>query len=205
VKILIVDDHIVVREGLRRLLTTMPDIHVYDAGSVHEALPIYKLEHPDLVLLDLNLPNSSGLKLMRRLTLEERAARILILSMHTEPIYVSRALKAGAYGYISKTASAEELMTAVREVSGGRKYVEREIAAQIVVSQFKGEDPLQTLTIREIDIVRLLGEGKTVHSIAEVLGISYKTVANNCSIIKSKLGVERTVDLIRLVYDLRDQ
>ncbi len=96
-------------------------------------------------------------------------------------------------------------MTAVREVGSGGRYVEREIAAQIVVSQYKGDDPLQKLTTREIDIVRLLGEGETVASIAEALGVSYKTVANNCSIIKGKLGVERTVDLIRLVYDMRDQ
>jgi DNA-binding NarL/FixJ family response regulator len=204
-KILIVDDHVVVREGVRRLLATMPDTSVHEAGSAHEAVAIYKTEHPDLVLLDLNLPNSSGLQLLRRLILEDRAARILILSMHSEPIYVARTLKAGAKGYISKTASAEELLAAVREIAAGGRYVEREIAAQIVVTQYKGDDPLQKLSTREIDIVRLLGDGKSLAEIAEAIGVSYKTVANTCSIIKGKLGVERTVDLIRLVYDMREQ
>jgi DNA-binding CsgD family transcriptional regulator len=83
--------------------------------------------------------------------------------------------------------------------------VEREIAAQIVVTQYKGDDPLQKLSTREIDIVRLLGDGKSLAEIAEAIGVSYKTVANTCSIIKGKLGVERTVDLIRLVYDMREQ
>ncbi len=198
-KILIVDDHVVVREGVRRLLATMPDTLIHEAGSAHEAVAIYKTEHPDLVVLDLNLPNSSGLQLLRRLILENRAARILVLSMHSEPIYVARTLKAGARGYISKTASADELMTAVREIGAGGRYVEREIAAQIVISQYKGDDPLQKLTTREVDIVRLLGEGKSLAAIAEAIGVSYKTVANTCSIIKGKLGVERTVDLIRLV------
>jgi DNA-binding NarL/FixJ family response regulator len=143
--------------------------------------------------------------LLRRLILEDRAARILILSMHSEPIYVARTLKAGAKGYISKTASAEELLAAVREIAAGGRYVEREIAAQIVVTQYKGDDPLQKLSTREIDIVRLLGDGKSLAEIAEAIGVSYKTVANTCSIIKGKLGVERTVDLIRLVYDMREQ
>ncbi len=204
-KILIVDDHVVVREGVRRLLATMPDTCVHEAGAAHEAVAIYKTEHPDLVLLDLNLPNSSGLQLLRRLMLENRAARILVLSMHSEPIYVARTLKAGARGYISKTASAEELMAAVREIGAGGRYVEREIAAQIVSTQYKGDDPLQKLSNREIDIVRLLGDGKSLAEIASAIGVSYKTVANTCSLIKGKLGVERTVDLIRLVYDMREQ
>lgn len=204
-KVLIVDDHVVVREGVRRLLSTLPDTTIHEAGSAHEAIAIYKSELPDLVLLDLNLPNSSGLQLLRRLILENRSARILVLSMHSEPIYVARTLKAGARGYISKTASSEELMTAVREVSSGGRYVELEIASQIVISQYKGDDPLQKLSTREVDIVRLLGEGKSLASIADALGVSYKTVANTCSIIKGKLGVERTVDLVRLVYDMREQ
>jgi two-component system, NarL family, invasion response regulator UvrY len=92
----------------------------------------------------------------------------------------------------------------VREVGAGGRYVEREIASQIVISQYKGDDPLQKLTTREVDIVRLLGEGKSLAAIAEAIGVSYKTVANTCSIIKGKLGVERTVDLVRLVYDMRE-
>jgi two-component system, NarL family, invasion response regulator UvrY len=204
-KILIVDDHVVVREGARRLLSEMPDATVFEASSARDALALFKAKRPDLVLLDLNLPNSSGLELLRRLLLEDRTVRVLVLSMHSEPIYVARTLDAGARGYISKMASASELLAAVRAVGAGGRYVEREIAAQLVVSQYGGVDPLQKLTTREVDIVRLLGEGKTMAMIAEALGITYKTVANACSIIKGKLGVERTSDLIRLTYQMQDR
>lgn len=204
-KILIVDDHAVVREGVRKLLLGMRDATVFEATSARDALALFKVKRPDLVLLDLNLPNSSGLELLRRLLLEDKTARILVLSMHAEAIYVARTLDAGARGYVSKMASADELIAAVREISAGGRYVEREIAAQLVVSQYGGVDPLQKLTTREVDIVRLLGEGKTMAMIAQALGITYKTVANACSIIKGKLGVERTSDLIRLTYQMQDR
>ena len=204
-KILMVDDHVIVREGARRLLSVMSDTTVFEASSSRDALALFKAHHPDIVVLDLNLPNSSGLELLRRLVLEDRHVRVLILSMHSEPIYVARALEAGARGYISKMASADELITAVREVNSGGRYVEREIAAQLVISQYGGADPLSKLTTREVDIVRLLGEGKNFSKIADALGITYKTVANACSIIKGKLDVERTSDLIRLTYQMRDR
>lgn len=203
-KILIIDDHVVVREGVRRLLAALPETEVFEASSAREALSLYRSKVPDILLLDLNLPNSSGFELLRRLLLENRQVKVVVLSMHAEPIYVSRTLNAGARGYVSKMASADELIAAVREVAAGGRYVEREIAAQLVVSQYGGANPLEKLTTREIDIVRLLGEGKNFAAIAAALGITYKTVANACSIIKGKLGVERTSDLIRLTYQMRE-
>jgi two-component system, NarL family, invasion response regulator UvrY len=203
-RILIIDDHVVVREGVRRLLAALPDTEVFEASSAREALSLYRSKAPDILLLDLNLPNSSGFELLRRLLLENRQVKVVVLSMHAEPIYVSRTLNAGARGYVSKMASADELIAAVREVAAGGRYVEREIAAQLVVSQYGGANPLEKLTTREIDIVRLLGEGKNFAAIAAALGITYKTVANACSIIKGKLGVERTSDLIRLTYQMRE-
>ncbi|MGP8232026.1 MAG: response regulator [Methylovirgula sp.] len=204
-RILIIDDHVVVREGVRRLLAALPETEVFEAASAREALSLYRSKMPDVLLLDLNLPNSSGFELLRRLLLENRQVKVVVLSMHAEPIYVSRTLNAGARGYVSKMASADELIAAVREVAAGGRYVEREIAAQLVISQYGGANPLEKLTTREIDIVRLLGEGKNFAAIAGALGITYKTVANACSIIKGKLGVERTSDLIRLTYQMRDQ
>ena len=203
-KILIVDDHVVVREGVRRLLAALPDTEVFEAASAREAMSLYRSKTPDVLLLDLNLLNSSGFELLRRLLLENRQVKVVVLSMHAEPIYVSRTLNAGARGYVSKMASADELIAAVREVAAGGRYVEREIAAQLVISQYGGTNPLEKLTTREIDIVRLLGEGENFAAIASALGITYKTVANACSIIKGKLGVERTSDLIRLTYQMQD-
>jgi len=204
-KILIIDDHLVVREGLRRLLSSTLDISVQEATSTREALVAFREHQPDLVLLDLNLPNSSGLELLRRLILEDKRARVLVFSMHAEPIYVMHALKAGARGYVSKSATVDELVTAVKLVANGDRYIEREIASDIVLTRYFGTDPFQQLTTREIDIMRLLGEGKDLKAISELLGVTYKTIANSCTAIKGKLGVQRTVDLIRLTFEMRDK
>jgi two-component system invasion response regulator UvrY len=204
-KVLIVDDHVTVREGVRRLLAPFPEIVVYDAASAPDAIAIFRNNRPDMVLLDLNLPNSSGLELMRRLRQEDKAANVLIFSMHTEPLYVARALNAGARGYISKGAAAEELVTAIRRVGDGGRYVEHEIAAQMVLMPHPAEDPLERLTTREADILRLLGEGKTLTAIAGARGITYKTVSNSCTAIKEKLGVAHTADLIRLAVEMRER
>jgi DNA-binding NarL/FixJ family response regulator len=202
-KVLIVDDHALIREGVRRLLASTPDTVVLETGSGREALTVYRKERPDLVLLDLNLTNSSGLELLRRLLLDDKTVRVIVLSVHTEPIIVARALKAGARGYVSKTAATDELLTALRQVARGERYIEREIAAQLALTQYAADDPLQELTSREVDILRLLGEGKSLVAIAAFLGVASKTIANSCSVIKAKLGLERTADLVRLALEMR--
>jgi DNA-binding NarL/FixJ family response regulator len=202
-KILLVDDHIVVREGVRRLLSAMDGVELCEAATGHEALELFRRERPELVLLDLNLDGIGGLELLRRLLAEDESVRIVVFSMHAEPIYAARALRLGARGYVSKSAGADELVTAVKRVAEGGRYVEREIAGELAFNQISGEDPLQQLTTREIEILRLLGEGNSLTEIAEAIGVAYKTVANTCSIIKSKLGVERTADLIRVSMELK--
>ncbi len=202
-KIMLVDDHSVVREGVRRLLSSMEGVELCEAGTGQEALALFRKEHPELVLLDLNLTGIGGLELLRRLLLEDEAVRVVVFSMHAEPIYAARALRLGARGYVSKSAGADELVTAVKRVAEGGRYVEREIADELAFAPLSGEDPLQQLTTREIEILRLLGKGNSLTEIAEAIGVAYKTVANTCSIIKSKLGVERTADLIRVSMELK--
>jgi two-component system, NarL family, invasion response regulator UvrY len=202
-KILLVDDHMVVREGVRRLLSEMEDVQIYEAASGEEALTLFAKERPELVLLDLNLTGIGGLELLRRLLAEDEKVRVVVFSMHAEPIYAARALRLGALGYVSKSAGADELITAVRRVAEGGRYVEREIAGELAFTQLSTDDPLQQLTTREIEILRLLGEGNSLTEIAKSIGVAYKTVANTCSIIKSKLGVERTADLIRVSMELK--
>jgi DNA-binding NarL/FixJ family response regulator len=202
-KILLVDDHVVVRAGVRRLLATEVDVSILEAGSSQEALDICRRERPDLVVLDLNLTGSSGFELLRRLVQLDKAVKVLVLSMHSQPVYAARALQAGARGYISKSAGAEELVDAVRQVGKGGHYIEREIAAELAVAKFSKTDPLDQLTTREIDILRLLGEGKSYTQIAVALGVSYKTVANSSSVIREKLAVETTAELIRLSVESR--
>ena len=202
-KILLVDDHIVVREGVRRLLSGIEGVELSEAASGQEALALFRKERLELVLLDLNLAGIGGLELLRRLLAEDEKVRVVVFSMHAEPIYAARALRLGARGYVSKSAGAEELVTAVKRVAAGGRYVEREIADELAFTQLSTDDPLQQLTTREIEILRLLGEGNSLTEIAEAIGVAYKTVANTCSIIKSKLGVERTADLIRVSMELK--
>jgi two-component system, NarL family, invasion response regulator UvrY len=202
-KILLVDDHVVVRAGVRRLLATEIDVWILEAESSQEALDIFRRERPDLVVLDLNLTGSSGLELLRRLIQLDKAVKVLVLSMHSEPVYAARALQAGARGYISKSAGAEEFIDAVRQVGKGGHYIERDIAAELAVGKFSKADPLDQLTTREIDILRLLGEGKSYAQIAAALGVSYKTVANSSGVIREKLAVGTTAELIRLSVESR--
>jgi two-component system invasion response regulator UvrY len=204
-KILIVDDHVTVRKGVRWLLAAFPEILADDVPSAIDAIAAFRKDRPDVVLLDLNLPDSSGLEVLRRLRREDKAANVLIFSAHAEPLYVSRALEAGANGYISKGASAEELVTAIRCVGRGGRYVEREIAARIVFMPHPSEDPLQKLTAREVDILRLLGQGKTLTAISDACGMTYKGTSNCCTAIKQKLGVAHTAGLIRLAIEMRER
>ena len=197
-KILLVDDHSVVRAGVRRLLESIPGTEILEAQTGHETLALFRSEEPDLVLLDLNMEGVGGLELLRRLLLEDKKARVVVFTMHSEPIYAARALKLGAKGYVTKSASADELVAAVRQVADGGHYIEAELASKLAIGQFDGEDPLHQLSTREVEILRLLGDGKSLTAIAETLGVSYKTVANTCSLIKNKLGLQRTADLIRV-------
>jgi len=159
-------------------------------------------DRPELVLLDLNLPGIGGLELLRRMLIEDPAVRILVLSMHAEPLYASRAIELGARGYLSKNASADELLLAVRRVADGGRYIESEIAQELALQKASPGRGLQDLTERDIEIMRLLAEGMSLAEIADALGVGYKTVANACSMIKARLGVARTNDLVRLAMTL---
>jgi len=198
-KILIVDDHPIVRAGLRRLLTAEPEIEIREAASGREALSVFREQQPTLVILDLNLPGIGGLEVLARLKAVDPDARILVLSMHDDQIHVTRALQAGAAGYVSKNASPEELLEAIRRVAGGYTYIEHEIAEELVFSQIRpASHPLKDLTSRDLEIMRLLAEGCTLPQIANALGLSYKTAANSCTRIKAKLAATSTAELIRI-------
>jgi two-component system, NarL family, invasion response regulator UvrY len=201
VKILLVDDHGVVREGLARLLAVHFDVEILEAPGVETGLEIYSKSQPALVILDLNLDGPGGLEMLRRLLAIDGDAKVIVFSMHHEPVYAVRALRAGAKGYVSKSAPVEELLDAVRAVRSGGHYVDRDLASKIATNPVTSEDPLNALSIREIEILRLLGQGKSMTAIADSLGIAYKTVANVCTHMKVKLGVDRTADLIRLAVE----
>ena len=198
--ILLVDDHALVRAGLKRLLATLEQGEILEAANGQDALTLLRAERPALVILDLNLPGLGGLELLRRM-IQAGARAILVLTMHAEPLYAKRALEAGAAGYMTKNASPDELLTAVRRVTAGGRYVEAELAQALAAPGAGGRQTLDNLTARELEIMRLLAKGASLAEIAAAVGVGYKTVANNCGQIKSKLGVSRTADLVRLAIE----
>jgi|HubBroStandDraft_1064217.scaffolds.fasta_scaffold44054_2 two-component system invasion response regulator UvrY len=202
-RILVVDDHALVRQGLRRLLAPEGEHAITEAATGHEALALAEHVRPHVIVLDLNLPGLGGLELLKRLV-HAGHGRVLVLSVRDEPQLVRRALAAGAEGYITKSAPPDEVITAVRRVSQGARYVEAHLAQALALDEPAASSTLEALTPRELEILRLLATGLSLEQIGAELGVTYKTVANNCATIKSKLGVSRTIDLLRLAIDARE-
>jgi DNA-binding NarL/FixJ family response regulator len=197
VSILLIDDHALVRAGVKRLLATVTHEEIVESADGRDALAILRQGRIKLVILDLNLPGLGGLELLQRI-IQMGAGPVLVLSMHAEPIYIRRALDAGAAGYVTKNVSPDELVTAVTKVLTGGRYVEAELAQALAIQGSASHPGLSNLAPRELEIMRLLGEGFSLAEIAEAVGVGYKTIANSCSEIKAKLGVSRTADLVRL-------
>lgn len=197
-KILVIDDHAIVRSGIRRLLVSKPDLQLSEASTGEEALEKVRGTSYQLLILDLNLPGLGGLELLRRLRKADPRLPVLVFSLHTEAIYATRAMQAGARGFISKNAIPEELLAAVECVLAGGIAIEGDIASEISAHAVGDDAFLRPLNQRDLEILRLLAEGNSLAQIAEALGIAYKTVANTLSLIKEKLGVSQTADLIRI-------
>jgi DNA-binding NarL/FixJ family response regulator len=200
-RLLIIDDHAIVRSGVRRLLAALPDIECLEATTGEEALGLVGRAPIDLAVLDLNLPGLGGVELVRCLLRERPRLRILVFSTHTEPVYVARAMEAGALGYVSKNAAPEDLARGVHALIRGRTFVESALVEDAEGGEAPGDAYLRPLTDRELEIMRLLARGRNLSQIAAALGVAYKTVANTCTRIKDKLGVTHTADLIRISLD----
>ena len=199
-KILLVDDHAVVRAGYRRLLESSPlNISVFEADTGERGYLHYSEQAFDLVVMDLTLPGISGLETIRRITQQDSAARVLVFSIHDETVFIERALKAGVRGYISKSSAAEVLIEAVERVLLGELYLGPGIAERLAALNYADKGgSLAALSPREFDIFRLLAEGLTVNEIATLLSLSVKTVANYNTQIRAKLNVASGAELARL-------
>lgn len=202
-KILVVDDHTVMRQGILRLLGAIPGAVVEEAGTAREAMLAARRNRPDVLVLDINLKESSGLELLKRMRLEWPGLKVVMFSMYAEVVYAMTARRLGALGFVSKSAEAEELVKAVRLAHRGEEYVDRETAATIAATPLLPGDAAGSLSNREIEVLRLLADGKSLTGIADTLGVAYKTVANQCTRIKEKLGLDRTADLIRFALENR--
>jgi two-component system, NarL family, invasion response regulator UvrY len=200
IRIMLVDDHAIVRSGFRRLLEQQPDCHVVaEAADAERAYKLFVEHEPDVVVLDLSMPGLSGLDTIRRIIGRQPAARILVFSMHEDAAVAERAIQLGACGYVTKSSAPETLALAVIEVAAGRLALSPDIAQALAILKVTGNvDPLSVLSPREFEIFRLLAGGYSVIAIAGLLSLSGKTVANYHSLIKQKLGIASDVELVLL-------
>lgn len=199
IRVVLVDDHNVVRSGLRRLLELGGDIEVTaEANSGEQICEIYGEFKTDVLVMDLSMPGIGGLEALRRILLSSPKAKIVIFTMHENITFASQALSAGARGYVAKSGLADDLLLAVREAAVGRSYISPGIAQKIAMQTISGEqNPMKQLSTREFEVFRLLAEGLNIDDIAGNLNISQKTVANYQTMLKQKLGISNAVELVR--------
>jgi len=197
--IVLVDDHAVVRAGVRRLLEQEPLFEVIgEAESGEKAYQILAELKPDVMVMDLSMPGMGGLEAIRRILMRYEKAKILVLSMHEDLSFANQALKLGAKGYLTKNTLADDLVKSIETVTQGDVFLSDEIAKKMAMQSISGnQDPVHELSAREFEIVRLLAEGFDIDAIASTLNISSKTVSNYQTMIKQKLNINTPIELIR--------
>lgn len=199
IKVLIADDHAIMRAGLRQILTATADMVVAgEATHGQSVLEQLNLLECHVILLDMSMPGLSGLDLIRRLRIERPKLPILVLSMHNEGQIVTRALRAGASGYMTKDSDPNVLLTAIRKVARGGKFIDPALIDSVVldISDVKMNENRQ-LTDREFQVLQMIAAGHTINKIAESLYLSTKTVSTHKIRLMHKLGVDNNADLIR--------
>jgi len=205
IKVILVDDHAVVRAGFRMLLSTEADIDVIaEAERGEAACQLYLEQQPDVMVLDLSMPGIGGLESIRRICNRDSNAKILVFSVHDEMVYVDRAMSAGAKGYITKNSAPGILATAIQKIAGGELYIEQGLMKNMPLqnSETDYQTIVDTLSPREFDVFLLLAKGLTAHKIADELCLGYKTVANYGTQIRSKLKVSTVAELAHIAMVL---
>jgi DNA-binding NarL/FixJ family response regulator len=202
ISVLLVDDHAVVRAGYKTYLALSDKIgQIFEADRGEIACQMYIQYKPDIVVLDLSMPGIGGFESIRRLINRDPHCKILVFSIHNELVYVSRILKAGAKGYITKNSDPEMLVTAVYKIAQGGTYIDPDIAQQLAISMASDQDEsekIKLLSPREFDVFCLLANGYTTRKAAEKLCLSYKTVCNHGTVIKEKIGAQTLAELTLL-------
>jgi DNA-binding NarL/FixJ family response regulator len=199
IRIVIADDHTIVREGLKQLLRTATDLEVVgEARDGHEALKIVRDTEFDVLLLDLSMPGKGGMELIRQVRDEKPKVRIVVLSMHAEHQYAVRAIKTGASGYLTKDSATTQLVAAIRKVAGGGAFISAEVAEQLALSAMPHAEgpPHASLSNREYQIFQLLVAGKSVSDIALQLTLSVKTVSTHKARLMEKMGLANQAELV---------
>ncbi len=201
-RIFVVDDHAVVRQGIIRLIANEPSLAVCgDAGEVGAALSGILAEKPDVAIIDLSLGSGDGIELIKSVLAQVPSIRILVLTMHDDALHLERAVRAGARGFVTKQEVAAEILIALREVLEGRVYLSRQVSPKLLMQLIRApggdDDPIvRRLSDRELQVLRLIGQGKATKEIANALHLSVKTIESYRSSIKQKLDVTSALDLV---------
>lgn len=204
IRVLLADDHAIVRAGLREVLTDTGDIEVAgEATNGQEVLALIRGRDFDVAVLDMSMPGRSGLDLIKLVRAEKPKLRILILSMHSEQQYAVRAVKAGASGYLTKDSAADELVAAIRRIAAGGAYVSPETAERLVLDSSPGAEtaPHTLLSDREFQVLQMIAGGKSITEIAQQLSISVKTVSTHKTRLMEKMGITNQAELIRYALE----
>lgn len=197
VRIMLVDDHPVVREGYKRLLERRPGYSVVaEASDARAAYSAYRDSQPDITIMDVTLPGSSGIEALRHIRQYDRAARIVVFTMHQGAAFAMKAIQAGACGYVTKSSEPQELIHAIDAALAGRTSISADVMEALALERLDGAERLDHLSPRQMEILRLVALGRTTQEIATELSISAKTVQNNHYRIRSELGVRTDAELV---------
>ena len=200
-RVLVIDDHPIVLQGCRQLLEDAGVEQIMEAQSLADGFRLYRTQKPDLIIVDLAMRTGAlgGLSFIRRLRLHDQKTPILVFTMHSDPVVVSRALEVGATGYVLKDTAPDEMLKAYHKVRDNKPYLSHDLASEVAFMEARGTtNPLRRMTVRELQTLALVAEGKPYGVIAEQLHVSYKTVANTCTQLKAKLGVRTLPELMRI-------
>ena len=197
IKILLVDDHAVVRMGFKMLIEAETDIKVIgEAESGEAAVKLFQELKPDIIVMDITMPGIGGLEAIDRIMAKDKNTKILVLSAHEDSVHPKRVLNAGAMGYLTKRSAAEELIKAIKSIHQGKRYLEPNIAQQMAITQLSGEtNPAEILSDREFEVFMALAKGKSTNDIADTLCLSPRTVGTHLYNIKQKLNANNSAEI----------
>ena len=200
ISVMLVDDHMVVRAGVRRLLEAANDFDIVaEAESGEQAYELFPKLEPEVTLMDLNMPGMGGIETIIRIKNRYPNAKIIVLSMYEHGPFITQAMKAGAKGYLTKSSLGDELIKAVKLVAQGRSFMSSSVAQNFAIDAVtKPHNPFDELSAKEFEIFRLIAQGKEVQEIADSLKLSEKTIANYQSILKKKLNVSNSIEIVKL-------
>lgn len=200
-RILVVDDHPIVVSGIRLLLADDSGSQIVEARTSAEGFAAFAEQHPDVAVIDINLPDVSGFELTRRIVDMAPGAQIIVFSMNDDPADAMRALDSGARGYVSKNDDPAEFCRAIRDVAAGKTYLAPGMAERIEAVRRAPKHQPELFSLREREILRLLAKGKSMQEIANLVGLSYKTVAGTCAAMRQKLDARTPVELVRIALE----